>query len=661
MKAKETASFSRFRHTFTAFFTLEISRLFCKRNLRIAAVILLLLGIFIQDGVNVHKKTLDKIKPFQETEQLKVEQYVLITQYGAYGIRMMQVPAPFSILFTNSGVYDQLESNVDVGERLNIYTSFKDQRIFSEPGGFMDFCGLLLLCGSILGLLYGYDRFRHTEALKFLSGLGNPRAIFYSAVVTRVVLFNLFLIFLASLSLLVGLANGFNLYGPTFLSYLYVLCPVTTFFVVVGCAAGNAKKKSNGLMFLLGFFFVSIFLVPWGINKIARINADSLVSNYKTEMEKLKFIMNFEAKFLKEIGVFKSGEEAPEEVKKLIQSYIDNEYKKIVKIEAAAKKRLTEKIDDFQLIATLFPTTFYFSTGYEISSRGYDSLIDFYSYNQKIKEGFFKKYIFRKYYKPTKELESYIQGDENLFYAKSGTAGNFLYGQLITLIYILIALGMGDKMYYRALYPKTVKKDAFNDIHIPLQKGKIITIETTCTPFIDEIGNVLDGKTKDFTGKISLDGQDITPNEKYSTVNLCNHAAFPPCIPVNKLVTFFKYTLGLTPEQANTLAPRTIHDSGKPLMYKDLGNFEKARLLLRAAMFSNARVFIFHDFFAGLPSGNFSDLAGMMKELTGRGAVIIDVVRGNGVISNPDYHATIHFDGNGYLARVLKDYHRQDY
>lgn len=634
-------------------FALEGKKIWCKRNLIIFLVLLVLLSIFLQDGVNEYKKILENKKIFQEMEKKKVEQYVLITQYGAYGIRVMFIPDTFSILFNNSGLFSELVSNVDVGERLNIYNTLKGRQVFDEPGGFMDFSGILLLFGAFLGLLYGYDAFRNEDHLKLSLSISSHRKLFFPIIFSRIILFNLFFLILAFISVLVPFINGINLYNQSFLLFDFVLLLVTSFFILCGSITGTFKNKAAGFSAMMAVFFIACFLIPWFINKIVRINAGSLIPNYKVELEKLKIIMSFEKKFLKEAGRFKSVKDAPDNVKKLIKSYIDNEYKKILKKEENAKTEIIDKISDCQYITASFPTTFYFSAGFEFSSRGYLNFIDFYKYNQELKDGFFKYYIKRKYYAPTAKVESYIKNNKNLFQAKSRIPGNFIFGALLHIFYIAILLWIAYFRFKKFLFPVPEKSGAFNALDLNLKKGNYITIDANKVDFKNQILNVFSGKCKGFKGKLFIEENCIVNIEKKDFFYLHNPDKLPGDITVNAFLAYLKGMLDLTNEEMNQFD--NLVDKGD-VRLGELNTDEKAKLMLTAAGLKNSDTYILYDFQSGLSQGLTLFVKEWIKNMKKRGALILDIYPSKGMFLIPDYQTIFEFDGEKYIEHRVKNY-----
>jgi hypothetical protein len=83
------------------------------------------------------------------------------------------------------------------------------------------------------------------------------------------------------------------------------------------------------------------------------------------------------------------------------------------------------------------PSTFYLSTANEISGKGYQNFIRFYQYIQNLKWKFIRFYIDKRYYSDSSKVESFIKGNENLFYSETFYPRCFLQGGQLTLLYIM--------------------------------------------------------------------------------------------------------------------------------------------------------------------------------------------------------------------------------
>ena len=63
--------------------------------------------------------------------------------------------------------------------------------------------------------------------------------------------------------------------------------------------------------------------------------------------------------------------------------------------------RMDKNREYFQCLSVLFPTSNFLSINYELSSCGYENLLDFYKFAGEIKYGFLKEYMNAIYFMKT--------------------------------------------------------------------------------------------------------------------------------------------------------------------------------------------------------------------------------------------------------------------
>lgn len=410
-------------------------------NMKTAGVLLLLLTLglhFVQMGINNYKSIVESIEKFQDIEQLKVKQYINYAQYGAYGFRMLFIPGPISVYFVNSSAISELTANVDAGERLNIFNSFKGKTLFAEKGGgFKDFSGIMLLLGSLLVLYLGYESMIHKDYLRFMTGFTDLKKLFLSIILSRVLIFAFIFFSIGGISLLLLEINGIRLPGNEmshWLVYMGVLVLLSLFFFALGTIAGTFKSRFNGFVTVIFLWFVFVFLVPWVVNAVTAHRADNIVSNYQLELEKLKILMGFEKQAAEQEGPLTNSNTETE--RKLVESVWNNEFKKLQALEKKLEMEMRENIHRFQELSCFLPPTFYLSTGNEIGGKGYENFIRFYRYIQELKWKFTRFYIDKRYYSNASKVEPFIKDTENLFYSETLYPRCFIQGVLLTLIYI---------------------------------------------------------------------------------------------------------------------------------------------------------------------------------------------------------------------------------
>lgn len=460
---------------FKAVFRFEAKKLLIKRNIVIFVVIFLILAAFSREGINDYKTILDNREPFLETEKGKVSHYLNYTQYGGRGVRLLLIPGPLSVIFNDLAVYSGLVANVDTGDGLYIYNTFKGKDLFAGPGGYMDFSGLLLLISCFLALIYGYDVTQNPEYLDVLVDVSGDGKIPLLIILARMILLNLVFVLLSGMSLVWLLINGINTVNLYFLCFVLVVVLTTTFFLLVGGLIGSLKKRPFKWINLAGVYFFLLFLIPWLIQKAVYIEAsENIESNYKMEYKKLKAILDFEKRVHERFGVWKSGGVAPEEIKAAVRESQRVEYKKFREYENKRINDIHERIKIHQAVSAIFPTTFYLSVNKELSSKGFQNFIRFYKFVLDTKDRFIEFYIDKKFYKPLPKtgVEPFGKENENLYHAESRLPPSFQPGIALVLVYIA-----GLLLIFRRIHIKTSEPGIENPgITFPGNRGSVFVL-----------------------------------------------------------------------------------------------------------------------------------------------------------------------------------------
>lgn len=478
---------------FSVFFGLELRRFLCKRNITIFLLFLAISFYFLQEGIKRQQLVEKNKQTFIEIEKMKVKQYMLYTQYGTYGVRLMFLPSTLSIFFNNSGHFSNLISNFDSGERLNIYNLFKGKSLFTEKSGvLMDFSGLTLLLGSLFALYFGYEALHHRKYLEFLSGFPlynnyrDYRKVYFPIIGSRVVILLLLLLITGGGALGLLKLNDVTLSGTDYrhlLIYLGVFFLILLFFFSLGTVVSRLKSKSAAIITMTGLFFLFIFIIPWTIDKIISGKAAGMTDSYYLELEKLKIVMDFEKRAYEEIGIFRSGKKAPPAVTGLVESYWKEDFKKIEELEKKLENEMKDNIRDYQVLSMFFPSTFFLSVGNEISSRGYDNFLAFYRYTRDLKDRFVRFYFDKKFYTDLTDIESFVKDEENLFHAHSRLPGTFVGGILLTILYTILLFTASWLMLFK-------KKKKNMDLPSPSfepEKGKTYFILCENTSYMDRL------------------------------------------------------------------------------------------------------------------------------------------------------------------------------
>ncbi|HSQ34490.1 MAG TPA: hypothetical protein VLQ89_00715, partial [Candidatus Binatia bacterium] len=114
-----------------AFLRFERTRIFAeKKNLIFLGFITLFSGYFVWSGLNEYRQFQTEKKIFIRFEKEKINQIVTYVQYGSFGFRLLYDASPLNLFFVNSGILQDVESNIDSLEAIKVESSFKGKKLF---------------------------------------------------------------------------------------------------------------------------------------------------------------------------------------------------------------------------------------------------------------------------------------------------------------------------------------------------------------------------------------------------------------------------------------------------------------------------------------------------------------------------------------------------
>lgn len=593
------------------------------RDILILCVILLIFLYIADDGKENYFDLKENKEAFQKIEELKVKQYSLYSQYGGFGMNLLLIPSPFSILgidFKNN----ELLSNVNSVERLDIYTSRKGRNYFDEKYGFFNLKGLTLLISIFFALLYGIDLVKNKPSLRFFSKLATPGKIFWASAVSRILLLILAYFILLGLSLLWMLLHGINLFQPQILITITTTIILIIAFFFFGCMIGSLKNKSTR-WFIFGLsYFLSIILIPGMADKYTQDEAENIESLFPFELKNLELIMNVERRLIDQFGLSKSGEKASPELLAKIKEALDNEFERIFAREEKMMAQILEKIKVRHTVSCFFPVLFYDSVNAEASSCGDLSFIDFYSYSKKIKKEFIEFYVQKKFLEKSQpgRVESFVKKDENLFYAHSHLPYRFWLGLIFHLIVYIGAGGFFAYYCFKRSLTPTPAKNSTEKVNIKLKSGEDYHIDTFDYAAVDHVYNTASGKIKGFKGQITIDGKSIVTGEKQDVVYICSAADIPVEVDVNDLLNLSKGLLKLSKEQVHDLKTgicKDILDKRFSKLSPDL----QLRLLFKIGGLKGGKIYMLHDLINKCSNQYIKEFAEEIKALKAADAIIL--------------------------------------
>jgi hypothetical protein len=449
-------------------FRFELRKLLSKKYLKIYAGILIILFILIYDGMNRYQSIIKDIKAFQKSEMERVKYYVKYDQYGGYGIRLTYIPPKFGIIDGNS--LNITISNVNTGDRLNIYYPAKGKYYFYKKDGNMDVEGIILLLGAIISIIVGYRTTKDKDYLMFIASFSSPVKSLLILFLARIILLNFVSLILISISFLLPFVESINLFNVSFLYFALVIVVVFSFFSSVGAVIGCLKRRTKPIILAVVYFILVLFF-PWVGEKYNQNDASNIRSLFDFEQDALKLIMTFERKMFERFGTFKGGP-VSQDVKKALDEVLETELKRVFENEEIRKNVIKSKIKTYQLLTTILPSSFFKTVKTEICGGGM-ILIDFYSFSKKRKHEFIKFFFKKQFYEKSKpgedKIESFIKGNENIFHAQSRLPHGFGLGVGLTVLYIIGLLFWSYRLHIRRLKKGESRGIDFN---VNFEEGK---------------------------------------------------------------------------------------------------------------------------------------------------------------------------------------------
>lgn len=616
-----------------SFLIFEFKRFY--KNRRILSIILLmavLALVSVQFGINKYKDTLARKDKFLAFEQEKVKHYVTYTQYGTYGVRMLFVPAPIDIFFINSGVIPDMTSYVDSGERLKINQPLKGKNIFSNKKfPYSDFAGIVLFFGALLWGYHGYRTFSHREFLRTLAPVVRGRRLFMYTAAARFAVTVPLLAVLMGTALLLGLLNGIAIPLDGHLAFfvLLVLLEWLVFFLI-GVCGGLAESKTTGITALVLTGFLFLFGIPAAIDTITSQAADMITPIYELELEKLELYSMFEKNAIKKYGWYKNNKESKDLGKKIFQGFMDNEFKKIRGLEKSMKQEMRKNVYLYNLLSLMFPPSFFMSVTGEISSRGYDSLLEFYTYVEEGKLNFIRFYGHKKFYSNHDKVVPFFKGEENVYSSRSRLPGTWPWGVLWLLVVSAGLTVFAESRYHRRLYQLPAEA-------VSLRSSEPLAASSGEYRVLRVIGGVLNrvlyalfsGRgigihREELSGWISVDNLDITDAPFAGEFfYLCHPEHIPGDIYAGDLVEFLAALHGLgAGDLAELRGQSRVGDVwGKTL--SQLHRFQVGDVLLAVTAFAGGELLLVYDITRGMPGEFCGRFKEWMAAHVRRGALVL--------------------------------------
>ncbi len=611
--------------TFIAFFLQELKRFLCRRNFIIYGIILIVSLIAVLSSISGYKATVAKEKEFFKMEAENFKNLRNYVNYSKSGINIFFYPTAANVLFANPVVMSELVAHIDTIVTLNIHSNCQGKLLFIQNSYFqMRLSTILLLLASLLALFIAYDSLRELEYLKFLASASSEKAVYISIILSRFFLVILSFLTILFFALCIMSIKGIYLNKSDFVGlqgFLIGALVMLMAFFFLGTAIGKIRSQGISTAVLLASWIILVLMMPVIFDSIIEGKANDIPSYYKVYNDKLSVVSSFE-KWVKETEG-PVDEKRLDVFRKLAESYFIKEYKEIEAIEEKFKEEIKQEIKLSNQLYNLLPSTFYLSTASEAGGRGYQNFLDFYSYLQELRRQLLRFWIDRVYYNDPKVMVNFVKKDENVFKTKSQLPFYFDQGVLINLGYSIVFLFLSYFFFRLNLFHLDKNSLPCTHVDLKIKPKQIIGANKDFPDFSHQILNVFFGKIKHFSGKISIDGENIVTRFKKNFLYLPKHEHFPDDIKTKHLVALFKRLFKLSGDECLSLKDA----AGKANLNKyfvKLSKIEKTKLLMTLVSFGKNRVYILDDFGNGSTNNDRAEMNKLTALLRDRDIIVLD-------------------------------------
>jgi hypothetical protein len=410
---------------------LETSRIFGRKRHIIFFVLFEMMGIFfVYSGIQEYKNFLYQKELFITHEQAKMNLSPSDGHYEAYELRVLYEPTPLSIFFSNSRVFENLYSTIDVMENLEVNRSYKGKNLLQQKGFFKDLAGMFFFLGSLYMVYMGMTSYRNE---KYFFKFGN--------VIIRLGILNS--VFVVLICTWYNFPKVFHLRfgasaGEVFFNFVIYLLFFLGFFYGAGLlirVLGGNKPVSHIYGFI--FWFLSVTIIPEAMTIFLQEKSQLLPANEKYNIIKLEEVVNFEGEVQKAIAGIKDPGKRNEISREMVKDFLENGCIKNAGIEKDINHHIQQVIREYEILVLGCPTGFYNYLSGEVSGQGYSGYLGFVNYTLALRRQFIEDYLKKKYNAGDRPIGSLSKAGENIFTAHSLLPRCFPIATALILVYTI--------------------------------------------------------------------------------------------------------------------------------------------------------------------------------------------------------------------------------
>lgn len=658
---------------YKAIFLMEGRRFLSSRNFKLIFLVYLAILLLLHSNIVDYRDTIARGRNFQAISNLKFEKMMNYNNYSLIGIKSLFIPSPLSVLYNSIGPAYDWKGRVDTIATLDIDKNAKGNAAFQEEAPFSPFRHpyIILIAGGLLTLLYGFGALRNIEYTRFLSSYLRPGHIFAGIIIARVVFITLCLAILSALVLILFHLEGIHLTPldiEAFFSFTVAGWALLLFFFSLGLMIGWIRSTFHAWTIMLSGWFVLVLLLPAAVTAVVNKKAAKITESGKVELEQLKIIVDFEKRVENEIGKF--NRKRSDEFRIKAESYWNNDYKLLEKIENSLKNEVALQMDSYHNFCKWTPITFYLSAGKYVGGKGPDNYLGYYDFLINLKRNFLRFFIDRCFYHNPLEMVNFIKADENLFYARSQMPSHFGTGLLITFLYIALFLAISFFQFNKSLYRLDKRAVAGREsTDIRLADHEVNTYFVLGEDFRDFLYALLSGQRSVirktcFTGSVWIDETDLmTHEQKKNQPNTITYIPRPRDLPGDidapGLVALVCRLVKLPPEEKKLLLYSALVKSTENSPFKELDLPQIFQVMLLLAPLNKSRYYLFNDVAAGLTLDYGGQLMDLMEKLNTSGSIAIFLTASASILEEPIEKCCWYGEGGAWTYRVKAFLHAQ--
>jgi ABC-2 family transporter protein len=634
----------------------EIKRFYCRRNLLILSVMIILSVYGIQKDIDNYQHNIASNYEFQKVEINLFKYIKTYKSYIAKGFKVFFAPSPNMVLLSDPGIISELEAKINGTFLLDIHNNSKGRILMSRNSSFrMHFSDLVLLLGGLASIFFGFDALRQKDFLKILSSRANNGTIYLSIITARILLLIFSVLFIFGSLIGFVFIKGIPLAEMNFTSltgYLVATFSMLVFFFLIGTIIGSIRPNYAGLFIVLALWLSFVIFAPGILKSIVEEKNENILSPYQLDNMKIQIVDKFEKEAIIKHG--KRQDNTPEGRRKVVEGYWNNEFKQIEALEEQYKQQVAGVINKHNTLSLLLPTTFYTLTANEVSSRGYQNYLNFYSHLQIMRHDFLRFWINQRYYEDPKVIKSFIKGDENIFKGKSRLPKNFLIGLLLNLFYCVVLLFVSYSLYKRSMLPKANDNSAFNELELNMESSEIYDINHYSPELVEQFYNAFVGTkcSKSVEWKFSIDKKNVVDGVRKSFLYIPNVDKIPGEIKVGSLVNYFK---DMSMSDENYLEIIGAFKEKLSFRFDQLDKKEQAGVLLSLAELrkGDVKIIIFNNYLKDVPPNMRGDVASRVVKLSKDGILVLILRTDSPLVASRVNPVLIHYLDNKYVMVPL--------